>query len=113
VSDETPRDLGSARLRDDYEHLRAAAITGGERGWGWGRGVLQRSGVAHWMRIWSEHTSTRTEPSMNEHPATAVPCSTAPHALDADAMVGLLAQLVRGILNATSRAATPSLGVNA
>lgn len=129
---EVPHALESARLRRDYERLRAAAVAGGPRGWGWGRGVLERAGVAGWMRVWGDHTRAGQEPSMSPPsranrghltllsergaadgrlPVPAGGAGTVP--VDADAIVRLLAQLVRGFLDATPAAGGPRLGVSA
>lgn len=130
---EAPHALEPARLRRDYERLRADAVAGGPRGWRWGRGVLQRAGVAGWMRVWSDHVRAGQELGVNPPsranrsqltmqgaaaaaggsrlPAAACGAGTLP--VDADAIVTLLAQLVRGVLDATAGAGGPSLGVSA
>jgi len=131
---EAPHALEPARLRRDYERLRAAAVAGGPRGWRWGRSVLQRAGVAGWMRAWSDHARAGQELSMNvpsrakrgqltllgERGAAAAgsrlpvaACGAGTLPVDADAIVTLLAQLVRGVLDATPGAGGPRLGVSA
>ena len=121
-------------MRRDYERLRAEAIAGDVQGWRWGRSVVERSGVAAWMRAWSDHARAEQEVSMNRQPTRPNPgnhtmlgaCGTAamtslPLAsfgagsvpVDADAIVTLLAQLLRGVLDATSRAAGTGVGVSA
>ena len=134
VSGEIPNALEPARLRRAYERLRAAAIAGDVQGWRWGRSVLQRSGVAAWMRAWSDHARAEQEVSMNRQrnppnpgnhtmlgawgaaagaslPVASFGAGTVP--VDADAIVRLVAQLLRGVLDTTARAAATSVGVSA
>jgi len=134
ASGEARHTLEPARLRRDYERLRAAAIAGGPRGWGWGRSVLERAGVAAWMRVWNDHTRAGPELGVNRPPACAnrshltmlgapgaaigswlpVPaCGAGAVPVDVDAIVALLAQLVRGSLAATPGTGAPGMGVSA
>ncbi len=61
---------------------------------------------------WDTHVGVRSMPSSASSPAGAMPGDGfLPN--DADAIVRLLAQLLRGVLDATSRAAGSGVGVSA
>ena len=133
VSGEVRHGLEPARLRGDYERLRGDAVAGGAGGWRWGRSVLERAGIAAWMRVWSDHCRAGLELGVNRPPAhanrgptqlgawgaatgsrlPAASCGAGALPVDADAIVRLLAQLVRGVLAASSRAGAPGMGVSA
>lgn len=131
---EAPHALEPARLRRDYERLRGDAVAGGAGGWRWGRSVLERAGVAAWMRVWSDHSRAGLELGMNRPPAHAnrgpaqlgawgaassssrLPVESRDAGalpIDADAIARLLAQLVRGFLDATLAPGAPGVGVSA
>ena len=124
--------LEPARLRRAYERLRADAVAGGPQAWRWGGSVLERAGVAAWMRVWNDHVRAEQELGMNRSPeradrghpqsgawgaATGGPpvaaCGAGTLPVDAEAVVRLLAQLVRGFLDAAPGAGIAGVGVSA
>jgi hypothetical protein len=117
--------LEPTRLRGDYERLRDDALAGGAMGWRWGRSLIARAGVAGWIRTWSEHAAA-TEEAIVKSPATPYPsgmptlerfgpagsasgtgtAASAPR--DREAIVALLALMLRGLLSGV-----PGAGANA
>lgn len=47
----TERDL---ELECRYETLRSDVVAGTGQGWRWGRALLQRQGMAAWIRAWTD-----------------------------------------------------------
>jgi hypothetical protein len=110
-------------LRGDYERLRADALTGGAQGWRWGGSILARAGVAGWIRTWSLHAARHEGAIMNSIATMRAPALATPEPLgrssgapvgaavgaaqqpgQAEAIVALLALMLRGLLNRASRA---------
>lgn len=87
-----------AGLRDGYEQLRAAVLSGGTSGWRLGHGVLCARGMTAWMHTFGElagpapAAAAAAAPSSSERPRSrpgqAVPLP------DADQVVAVLAQMV-------------------
>jgi hypothetical protein len=101
-------------VRSDYERLRRDALERGALGWRWGGSVLARAGVAAWIRAWSEHAAAGeeaivTSPATPQRSSMATlappgPTSDAAAAGEGDAIVALLALMLRGLLTGASRA---------
>ena len=108
-----------------YERLRGDALAGGAHGWRWGRSLIARAGVAGWIRAWSEHTAANDE-AIVKSPATPRPstileaqqlgatsgtsgsCTAVSAPRDREAIVALLALMLRGLLSGAQ-----SVGANA
>jgi len=101
-------------VRSDYERLRRDALERGALGWRWGGSVLARAGVAAWIRAWSEHAAAGeeaivTSPATPRRSSMATlappgPMSDAAAAGEGDAIVALLALMLRGLLTGAPRA---------
>lgn len=65
---DTGRDL---QLECRYETLRADVVAGNGHGWRWGRAVLQRRGMAAWIRAWTDLPDPVAMPAP-PHPAVIV-----------------------------------------
>ncbi len=124
--------LEPARLRADYERLRGdaltgGALTGGALGWRWGGSLIARAGVAGWIRTWSEHAAASEEAIVTSpatlHPSTlptlerlgltssasgtGTAAGTATGTVvgaprDGEAIVALLALMLRGLLTSAT-----------
>jgi hypothetical protein len=93
--------------------LRSDALEGGTLGWRWGGSVLARAGVAAWIRASSEYAAAGEEAIVTS-PATPQQSSMATFttlgltsrelaAGEGDAIVTLLALMLRGLLTGASR----------
>lgn len=103
MNDETLPILDAARLRADYEHLRADALAGGGQGWRWGRSVLVRAGLAAWIATWSEHAVA----NVNDHRLVRSDGTAAPVG-DSKPLVSLLALMLLACTKSSTDAAVAS-----
>jgi hypothetical protein len=101
VADDRERREDAGELRDGYERLRSAVLSGSASGWRLGHGVLSARGTAGWMLAFGE-----LAPPASGGTAAAPRCSSEsrrssaghPGSLpDADQVVAVLAQMTLAI----------------
>ena len=96
MADDGQRREDSGALREGYERLREAVLSGSAGGWRLGHGVLSARGMTGWMETFSEFASpadaTATSAALSDRCPS--PAGRPEPLLDADQVVAVLAQMV-------------------